>query len=183
MPPKKPVSTKTKAKYKKMLRKAENAALTQKMETLRLAMFDDTGADRDLLADFAAFKTFKRNGLDVSLHFYSASALPSELKTAVFDLTKANMHDVYVEAGWGWSDSKKKAEMFDDAGRYIVAMGKPTAGSGATAPATAGAGDATATAATSAGESVSDAPVRRCCFTELSYSAFPRDLLPRHNHA
>ena len=57
---------------------------------------------RNLLADFPAFSAFNRNGLDVALTCYSAAGLPSDLREAVFDLTKANMHDVYVEAGWGW---------------------------------------------------------------------------------
>jgi hypothetical protein len=57
---------------------------------------------RNLLVDFPAFSAFNRNGLDVALTCYSAAGLPSDLREAVFDLTKANMHDVYVEAGWGW---------------------------------------------------------------------------------
>ena len=54
----------------------------------------------------------------------------------------------YVEAGWGWNDATKRSEMFDDAGRLVVATGRPVA------PATAG--DATATAA----DCMADAKVR-----------------------
>ena len=56
---------------------------------------------RNLLADFPAFASFARNGLDVGLASYSAAGLPPHLREAVIDLTKSNMRDVYVESGWG----------------------------------------------------------------------------------
>ena len=46
MPPKPVSKAKSKAKVKKMLRKAENAAMIEKMSTLRKALFDDSGAER-----------------------------------------------------------------------------------------------------------------------------------------
>ena len=159
MPPKQQLSAKTKAKYKKLLRKADNAALSAKMMVLRTATFDETGADRDMLADFPVFKSFARNGLDVTLHWYTAATLPAELKTAVFDLTKANMHDIYVEAGWGWNDAKKRAELADDAGRFIVAMGRPVAPAAAAGPAATTSSDGSADAVAAAAGSAT--PVRR----------------------
>ena len=46
MPPKPVSKTKAKSKVKKMLRKAENAVMIEKMNTLRRALFDDAGAER-----------------------------------------------------------------------------------------------------------------------------------------
>ena len=46
MPPKPVSKTKAKSKVKKMLRKAENAVMIEKMNTLRRALFDDAGVER-----------------------------------------------------------------------------------------------------------------------------------------
>ena len=50
MPPKPVSKTKAKSKVKKMLRKAENAVMIEKMNTLRRALFDDAGAERWVVA-------------------------------------------------------------------------------------------------------------------------------------
>lgn len=39
----------------------------------------------------------------------------------MYDLLKANMHDMYVEAGWGWNEAEKWREMRHRDARFLIA--------------------------------------------------------------
>lgn len=67
---------------------------------------------------------------------------------AMYDLLKANMHDMYVEAGWGWDRAEKWREMEHQDARFLIARCESGGGGGA---ADEGARDPDAVASATAG--------------------------------
>lgn len=59
----------------------------------------------------------------------------------MYDLVKGNMHDMYVEAGWGWDAAEKRREMEHRDARFVIARCRGNAGEeGRAARAAAGGG-------------------------------------------
>ena len=107
-------------KDKKAAKKAEQAAMQQRLNTVKAALVTPEGTERNFLADLPAFCNFDRNGVKAKLEFYTPRTMPEDVRAFVFDLTKENMETVYVESGWGWNDAKKKRELYDENARFIV---------------------------------------------------------------
>lgn len=135
--------------------KADFEALRKKaVDTLLWEQVPATGGEgksaapalrpRDLLADFAPFRKFntavkegdgaasspEENEIEIS---FTAMGLPSwtpAVETAVFEITKKNMKDIYDTASgsgkWKWNDTKKRGELFVPELRFIVATLKST---------------------------------------------------------
>ncbi len=109
------------------------------------------GVPRDVLADFAAFARFDRNGLaaDISFAAPGGAAWSPALADALFAATERNMRGHYERAaGWGWDAAAKRAELVDSETRALVARvrGTPAGtgaaeGAGAAAAATTAPGD------------------------------------------
>eukprot|EP00752_Nemacystus_decipiens_P015087 g13441.t1 len=57
----------------------------------------------------------------VRLEIRSPNALGTGDAQAIYDLLKANMHDMYVEAGWGWDRAEKWREMEHRDARFLIA--------------------------------------------------------------
>eukprot|EP00904_Undaria_pinnatifida_P008683 jgi/Undpi1/4945/HiC_scaffold_19.g08297.m1 len=47
---------------------------------------------------------------------------------SMYDLLKANMHDMYVEAGWGWDAAEKRREMEHRDARFLIARCRGSGG-------------------------------------------------------
>ena len=77
----------------------------------------------DLLKDYPAFRTYKRNGLDLELQFHKAEALPENVLDWAFTLCKSNMETFY-NASWGWHDDTKRSELGCAEARFIIAYTK-----------------------------------------------------------
>ncbi|CAO3590980.1 unnamed protein product [Absidia cylindrospora] len=59
--------------------------------------------------------------LDLTIYYYHASTLPPNLVDWTFQLTKTNLHHLYVASNDGWSEPGKKAELQAPEARYLVA--------------------------------------------------------------
>jgi GNAT superfamily N-acetyltransferase len=97
------------------------AAHQSAMITIRAALFDDTGNDKDMAKGLEPMCKFDRNGLTAAIKFYPGNALPTELTEFTFDLAKTNMEEVYDSSGYGWADFDKQEELCDNASRFLVA--------------------------------------------------------------
>ena len=109
---------------KKALRVALDGHEKERKLKQKAALSDAEGKPKNVLADFAPFAKFDRNGLEVDiLHTSMEDASWNEdIEKFIFDLTKSNMHDLYVAApDWGWNDKKKKAELFSSEMRFLIA--------------------------------------------------------------
>ena len=100
------------AAARKEKRKQENELMKQKQEKLRFA-----NDNPDNLSDLQLFKKFNKNGIEGTLNYYPQC--PPEFKDWVFDLTKRNMQKMYEET-WGWNDSKKKHELYEDKAHFLI---------------------------------------------------------------
>ena len=76
---------------------------------------------QDLLKDYAAFRRYARNGLELELRFHWGQDLPSTELQWAFALCKANMETIY-ETSWGWSDADKREELTALKARFLIAF-------------------------------------------------------------
>jgi GNAT superfamily N-acetyltransferase len=116
----------------KLKRAAREARARERASTRRAALFAappggtllSAMQPRDVLADFAAFAAFDRNGLacDISFTCPGHASWTPEVARFAFELTRANMRALYEAApGWGWKEGAKRAELADGENRYLVA--------------------------------------------------------------
>jgi hypothetical protein len=110
----------SKSKDKKAQRKAEQAAIQQRLNTVRAALVLPDGSVRDLLAEVKPFCRFDRGGVTAELSFFTPATMPEDVRAFVYDLTKLNMEEMYITAGWGWNEAKKKRELYEPDARFIV---------------------------------------------------------------
>eukprot|EP01128_Nolandella_sp_AFSM9_P012319 TRINITY_DN9159_c0_g1_i1.p1 TRINITY_DN9159_c0_g1~~TRINITY_DN9159_c0_g1_i1.p1 ORF type:complete len:224 (-),score=60.10 TRINITY_DN9159_c0_g1_i1:141-812(-) len=112
----------SKAKDKKAARKALVDALNA-----RKKLIDDAYLVENHLDFVPLFTTYKKNGLDLTLKYFTAKDLYAndELFEWAFRLTKVNMEDLYNNA-WGWNDKHKVDEMKEDQALYIIAFDNST---------------------------------------------------------
>lgn len=133
----------SKGKEKKAARKAAQEKQKSKAALVRRAMYltpeeveaaglpsSTTKAPRNvLIPDFAALAKFDRDGLKCEIEFTTPASMDDATKAWIFDLTKANMKELYISAHWGWADAEKRKELMDDDARYFIARehgsGKP----------------------------------------------------------
>jgi ribosomal protein S18 acetylase RimI-like enzyme len=96
------------------------AAGQDKILRLRAAIFDDSGADRNVLLDFAPFAKYEKNGLDLVIEFRTGTKLGEEVSDWAFELVKKHMEEEYDNSGYGWDDYDKMDELNDQASRFLV---------------------------------------------------------------
>lgn len=96
----------------------ETKAIEHTIVTLRKAVYNDDGTDRDLTENMAPFKVFKKNGADLELGF--SCKLTKKEAEQCFETVKENMEDKYDASGYGWDDEDKMKELREDGARFIL---------------------------------------------------------------
>ena len=104
----------TKAQQKKLARKAEAQRKNEMREKI-----DAAESIEDYLANLPSFRKFNKNGIEADVLTFKNT--PQEFLEWMFDLTKANMEEMYQQT-WGWSDSKKRKELTDPQAHFIVVV-------------------------------------------------------------
>jgi len=99
--------------------------------SVKAALYDPPpgGGPRDVLRELHAFARFERAGVRATITQESCEApgWDAALEGWMFDLTKANMQALYLAApDWGWSDRKKRSELFTPDMRFFVARDTDT---------------------------------------------------------
>lgn len=61
---------------------------------------------------FTSFMKYKKNDLDMELHFIKSSALTPKVKDEIFSIMRDNMMEAYKKCPWGWNEGRKRAELF-----------------------------------------------------------------------
>ena len=100
------------------MKEMETKAIQDTIVTLRKAIYDDEGKDRDLTEKMGHFKTFKKNGLDLEISF-STKLSPQDAKYC-FTQVKENMEDLYDNSGYLWDDDDKRRELTEDGARFLL---------------------------------------------------------------
>jgi ribosomal protein S18 acetylase RimI-like enzyme len=104
----------SRGRERRELRKKETEELNARRQVI-----SDADSKQDLLADLPTFRHFDRNGLvcDVFAH----STFPPEYRDWAFEIISRHMRHLY-EGAWGWSDTKKRQELFGERSRYLIAV-------------------------------------------------------------
>jgi len=107
----------TKGKEKKEKRKEEilkkNGAV---MAVKNANMIDDP------LELLPAFKTFKRNELDLTICCKKVEQMKEEEIEVAFKMVEENMQALYENSNWGWKEKDKRDEMTEENARYLLAV-------------------------------------------------------------
>jgi len=82
--------------------------------TLRQAIFNVNGQDKDVTQNFTPFLAFKRNGLDLSVEF--AVRPTTKMRNRLFKICKDNMEDTDD----GWDDAEKRSELDQKPNRFLL---------------------------------------------------------------
>lgn len=98
--------------------KRKTSALDANILTLRAALFNDNGKDKNVTAGIAPFMQYNRNGLDLEIKF-SSKLTDDEINWA-FQLVKDHMEEKYDNAGYGWDDEDKDRELTEPGARFLV---------------------------------------------------------------
>jgi GNAT superfamily N-acetyltransferase len=105
-------SSKGDALHKKVSIKTEKHHLT----TLRAALRDELGGDRDVLSSFGAFTKYDREGLALDVHFRTGSTITDDELDWAEDLVHRNLKPL----GHGWSPQALMDEMCDPSSRFAL---------------------------------------------------------------
>jgi GNAT superfamily N-acetyltransferase len=105
-------SSKGDALHKKVSIKTEKHHLT----TLRAALRDELGGDRDVLSSFGAFTKYDREGLALDVHFRTGSTITDDELDWAEDLVHRNLKPL----GHGWSPQALMDEMCDASSRFAL---------------------------------------------------------------
>jgi len=101
-------------------KKKERIAMQRKMDA-RLVFVNAANQQEDPLASLPSFKTFNKNGLDVTLSTERVTDINDKEQNAIVDLLTRNMKKLYEESNWGWNEKNKRSEMLEDAAWYLMA--------------------------------------------------------------
>jgi len=106
----------SKAKEKKLDRKLMEMRLNAGCQSVKSA-----NAQENPLAALPSFSKVTKNGLDLTLETTKAPALDKEAKDKIFELLENNMKAMYIASDWGWNETNKKTELFEDTAWYLIA--------------------------------------------------------------
>lgn len=67
---------------------------------------------KDPTKPFSSYMNYKKNNLNITMHFKKAPALNSLVKEEIVSLIKDNMMEAYKKCPWGWNEKEKSAELF-----------------------------------------------------------------------
>ena len=105
----------------------------EKLVSLRTALRDESGKDRDVAAELLpALLAYSKNSLDVAIKFYTGSTLTKELRQFMFRLAKKNTKAISDSSGYGWDDDEYKEALKAPEERFLVAFAAETEGAAAT---------------------------------------------------
>jgi hypothetical protein len=76
-------------------------------------------AERDEVPEWARALTL--GGKPVQVRPFQGRELPAYLLEDAFDLTKANMEEMYLRSIWGWSEAQKRSDLESPLARLFVA--------------------------------------------------------------
>ncbi|EWM27834.1 n-alpha-acetyltransferase catalytic subunit [Nannochloropsis gaditana] len=95
------------------------ASINESLLTLRQALFNDLGQNKDVSVGIAApFFKYDRKGVDANIEF--KTKLNKEEVTWAFDNIKDSMEEIYDASGYGWDDEDKLAQLTEPEARFLV---------------------------------------------------------------
>jgi hypothetical protein len=84
------------------------------LTTLRLALRDELGHDRDIISGFGAFTKYDRNDLALDIHFRTGSTITDEELEWAYELVSSNLGPL----GHKWKPQALMDDLCDPSSRY-----------------------------------------------------------------
>ena len=91
------------------------------VSTLRRALRNDDGTDRDLLNDLpAGLRALKRSGLDLVIEFHSGKKLNRADAKVCLAICREELQEEYEVSGYGWDEEDKWGELTSSESRLLL---------------------------------------------------------------
>ncbi|EOD22154.1 hypothetical protein EMIHUDRAFT_207283 [Emiliania huxleyi CCMP1516] len=91
------------------------------VSTLRRALRNDDGTDRDLLNDLpAGLRALKRSGLDLEIEFHSGKKLNRADAKVCLAMCREELQEEYEVSGYGWDEEDKWGELTSSESRLLL---------------------------------------------------------------
>jgi len=116
---------KVKGSSKAADKKRERLDLEKKMNA-RIALVKAANDVDDLLESLPSFKKYDKKELQVEIIAERVTDLDPITKKGLMDLTTWNMKELYENSHWGWNETRKRKEMFDERAKYLIARSTAT---------------------------------------------------------
>jgi len=120
---------KAKPNSKAAEKKRERLEMEKKMNA-RVAIVKAANNTSDPLENLPSFKKYSKNDVEVELTAERIGDLDDATKKWLMELITKNMKKLYEESEWGWKESSKREEMFDDRAWYLLARSTSSEDSG-----------------------------------------------------
>ena len=102
------------------------------LATLRTALRDELGHDRDVLAGFGAFAKYDKNDLALDVHFRTGSDITDDELEWAYELVSSNLSPL----GHRFKPQDKMDDLCDPSSRFFLVTERPAAAASAAAPTT-----------------------------------------------
>ena len=106
------------------------------LTTLRLALRDELGHDRDIISGFGAFTKYDRNDLALDIHFRTGSTITDEELEWAYELVSSNLGPL----GHKWKPQALMDDLCDPSSRYALVTERASAAPAEKKPASKGKG-------------------------------------------
>jgi len=114
------MARKDKKMSKAQEKKKERLDLEKKMNA-RVAIVDEANKTEDHLKELPSFQVYKKDKLSYALTTQPVDKIDESTRDWIMELMITNMKASYEKASWGWKESEKKKELFEDNARYLIA--------------------------------------------------------------
>merc|ERR1712226_1704440 len=101
-------------------KKRERLEMEKKMNA-RVALVKAANSVSDPLENLPSFKKYSKNELEIEIAAERVTDLDEATQNWLVELITKNMKKLYEESEWGWKESTKRQEMFDDRAWYLTA--------------------------------------------------------------
>lgn len=112
----KTAASSAKGKEKRLQRKEEQQRIRDAMVVVA-----EANKIENPLAEFPVFQKYNKNGIVADLIYRTSTQLTESEKKWALGLLKKNMQLKYEQSSWGWSETKKAEELFDEAAKFLIA--------------------------------------------------------------
>lgn len=102
--------------------KQKQPRVTRKEKKAQIAsLVQAANTSEDVMSEFENLTQYHFANTDLKIEYKTSKMLTQEEMDNIFALLKHNMQDLYEKSAWGWDETTKKEELFDENAKYLMA--------------------------------------------------------------